>query len=840
MTIFGRSLPSPRPVHVRLLRHTVELALAAIGIYFVSRLTNHDWSVVRHSIDHLHWPTLLAGGGAFLIYFLCRAIGWHLILRALHTELSIKKAAPIWLIAELGRYIPGNIWSFLGRTRLARHEGIDLTTTTVSLAIEMILLIVSSLVYAVLFFALPSPAVPLAVRVIGAVTTVGLLIAFFFVSPTKLMRLFGRLTRRQQLAELPISRDRLALALVPLVVGWGAYGLGSYLVVRALDISIVATATWTVSGFVVAWLIGYAAVVTPMGLGIREAIIIAILGPVTSWGGAGLTAVATRLWLTVCEVAITGVAFTTYARRVGRRLAPFFRKRFNQKWEDVGLVIAIILFLVIIGGLASYRYYNFLASRYDLGIMAQTVWNTVHGHFFDLTQPDGVATVSRFSIHGDVLLAFLAPIYWLYQSPYTLIMIQTVVVALGAVPLYWLAASVLRNRRLALLIAVTFLFSPIVDNANLYDFHPVTLVIGFLPFAFYYLHKQRYWAFLVFMVLILLTKETMAFTVIAIGLYMILDQYGWRISRLLPRPSKPNAVAVWVGAILIVISAAWFYILLWHVMPSARAAAGESGNHFALGYYSALGSTPSQILRSIFIHPGIWLHELFVEHRIWYLHYYLVPTGALVLLSPIFLLTLPELALNMFSSYSAMDTIGFQYSAAIIPLVFIALIFGARRAESLVSRLTSAHAATSRNVWLHSISRNAPRTLGIYIAIAALASFLRWSPIIRQAPTILRPAIPGASYVRQLTATVPTDASVSASSQISSHLSQRTDIFPFPQGVGTADYIIVDIHDSTFAPTDTQEAAVDKILSSGRYQLIYHNDTVYAFIKANSVALVTR
>ena len=65
--------------------------------------------------------------------------------------------------------------------------------------------------------------------------------------------------------------------------------------------------------------------------------------------------------------------------------------------------------------------------------MVQTVWNTAHGHFLQMTSGDGVQ-ISRLAAHFDPILAAFAPLWWIWPSPEMLLTVQAVVVALGALP----------------------------------------------------------------------------------------------------------------------------------------------------------------------------------------------------------------------------------------------------------------------------------------------------------------------------------------------------------------------------------------------------------------------
>ena len=62
------------------------------------------------------------------------------------------------------------------------------------------------------------------------------------------------------------------------------------------------------------------------------------------------------------------------------------------------------------GSLSVLRHRAFNTGRYDLGNMVQTVWNTAHGHFLQMTSGDG-RQISRLAAHFDPILSAFAPLW---------------------------------------------------------------------------------------------------------------------------------------------------------------------------------------------------------------------------------------------------------------------------------------------------------------------------------------------------------------------------------------------------------------------------------------------
>ena len=117
--------------------------------------------------------------------------------------------------------------------------------------------------------------------------------------------------------------------------------------------------------------------------------------------------------------------------------------------------IKIILWMLVLLYIGYFSYFTILryrtlySSYFDLGIMHQTVYNTYQSikkldisRFLELTNPYGSDQIKRMAIHNDILLAFLAPFYFIYSGPETLLVIQTIILALGAFAVLKLRKSI--------------------------------------------------------------------------------------------------------------------------------------------------------------------------------------------------------------------------------------------------------------------------------------------------------------------------------------------------------------------------------------------------------------
>ncbi|MDE3230745.1 MAG: DUF2079 domain-containing protein, partial [Chloroflexota bacterium] len=137
-----------------------------------------------------------------------------------------------------------------------------------------------------------------------------------------------------------------------------------------------------------------------------------------------------------------------------------------------------LTFALVVGYRALQRHWGFHSDAFDLGNMDQAVWNTLHGHPFRFTNRgnDDFGPPTRLSIHVEPIILLLAPLYLIHSGPETLLVVQSLAVALGALPLY--ALSLRRLPQFPFVgvgLVVAYFISPFTMGLTLWEFHPVSL-----------------------------------------------------------------------------------------------------------------------------------------------------------------------------------------------------------------------------------------------------------------------------------------------------------------------------------------------------------------------------
>lgn len=349
------------------------------------------------------------------------------------------------------------------------------------------------------------------------------------------------------------------------------------------------------------------------------------------------------------------------------------------------LYALVLLYVIYFSTLTILRMKDLYASYYDLGIMHQTVHNTYRAlktgdisRVMELTDPHGFNQIKRMAIHNDLTLAFLAPFYFLYDSPITLLIIQTIVVGFGAWFIYHIVLQTLENRVSkewwALTFAFAYLMHPTLQRANIYDFHAVTLASTWLLGMFYFWTTKKYGWSIVFFLLSIFSKEQVALTTTMFGLYVLLDLFRNKKSK----KDKLVKKEFQFGMGIVAASIVWFIVSVFIIIPYFR-----GGDHFATARYGDLGDSPTSIIVGFFTNPSTVMKYIFHPDTWRYFWYLLGPVGFTSLFSPLHLLiATPEFAINLLSKNWNMRNIIYHYTAVLEPFIFISAIYGIKRVTS--------------------------------------------------------------------------------------------------------------------------------------------------------------
>jgi uncharacterized membrane protein len=411
------------------------------------------------------------------------------------------------------------------------------------------------------------------------------------------------------------------------------------------------------------------------------------------------------------------------------------------------LAMAMLVWGVKVTQLVWLRHDKFLTNDFDLGIHDQSLWLLAHFKSWNTVYGGPV-----FAHHAMFMYVFMVPLVWLGGGPNLWNFLQVVALALTAVPLYLLAKRRWNNDWAAMALGVVWLVSPTTTYLVQETFHPEAMALPFLVTGYYLATTRpdgtprevfRHNLLTVgFLLAAMLWKEDIAIVVTMMGLVLL-----WRGRR-------KFAWAVFFGALAYtVIIGAWLVPALAH---------GDTAYGML---YGGMGKTPTQVFVNSVKHPSWFFRRLDHNNAVSYANRIQAPWGWMGLLSPITLLmAVPQFFINILTTAKFTFVIRYHYQA--IPLA------------------VSAIAAVEGITWAKARHKIFGHTALALLLVSALITTVRWGDL----PYAKRYSkwdwgtleVQTAGWQAALDRIGNDPSGVAAMYQLVPHLSQRDNIFTYP------------------------------------------------------------
>ena len=425
-----------------------------------------------------------------------------------------------------------------------------------------------------------------------------------------------------------------------------------------------------------------------------------------------------------------------------------------------------------------FRHERYGSNAYDLGLYDQSIWGFSR---FDLLLDNTVLRVpTLLGNHFSPILTTLAPLYWVWDDVRLLLAAQAVLIASAAIPLFLWA-----RERLGLVpalgVEVAYLGYWAVISGALYDFHELAFAAPVVSLALYAALTGRNRLLWAAVVLALLTKENLALTVAALGVFVAVSQRRWRL-----------------GAALVAVSTAAFAVVYKLALPAI------TGAGYAHWFYPELGSGPGSALRHVVLHPLDTLRLLVTpREKVNALFNLFAPWLLLPLASPLLIVAVPTLAERFLSEKESHWAQGFHYSLVLAPV----LAFAAVDTTSRALRIAPARA-------------RALLPAGVAAALLLAGAFFTLYRVDPLAELGRYTSSAHAADVDACLARIPDEASVAATSALVPHLSHRKRVWVLDErGTPQTAFLALDRYTWTFPLTAADLDALERRSLADGYQV---------------------
>ncbi len=260
----------------------------------------------------------VAGAAALGFSVMC----WTGLVRALGGEIATTDAAEVFYVGQLGKYIPGSVWTVATQMQLGAERGIRRSRTAVATVVQLII----NLVTGAAVFVVTLPFQGSDSRRYTVVACIAGALALATLHPRVLSPTVRRALR---IMNRPPLENELTLGDVARAAGWtiavwAAYGVHVLAFahdVAGADVTADNLAGFS-GGFALAWTVGFLVVIAPSGAGVREAALVAAFSNRMTASEALAIALVSRAVLTVLDGLVgLGALGSASLRRRHRRAA---------------------------------------------------------------------------------------------------------------------------------------------------------------------------------------------------------------------------------------------------------------------------------------------------------------------------------------------------------------------------------------------------------------------------------------------------------------------------------------------------------------------------------------
>ena len=297
----------------------IAITLIAAAFFVVYAVRNVD------EFPAYEWSTgsvasLVGASFVYLGVTVIAGLAWHLLLAGSGGSPGIGTSLTILSLSQIAKYLPGNVGHHMGRIVLSTARGLPVPRVLLTMAVEAGWLILASALLGLgwLFFAEDRTAITTILAPQGWIIVVFGIAAV--IAPLAAGWIFPRVLPRFYESEEGFEDARLP-EFTTLVAVLALYGV-SFLIVGGI-LGLLLRAFYGLNGgnllfhtglFSLAWVAGFLTPGAPAGLGVREAILVAVLGATY---GAGI-AVGLTLLLRIVTLGGDGLAFAggMLARRI--------------------------------------------------------------------------------------------------------------------------------------------------------------------------------------------------------------------------------------------------------------------------------------------------------------------------------------------------------------------------------------------------------------------------------------------------------------------------------------------------------------------------------------------
>lgn len=288
----------------------VRIVIALLVLAAVAIALRRNWSDVSSHLREIPGGVLVGSFALALLAPVFSLLGWRVLLADLGTRLPLPAGASVFFVGQLGKYLPGSVWSVVAQADMGSRLGVPRRRMGIVGLLSIMLAVLTGSIVGI-------PALPLLLARSGEFGSAwwfapaALLLVLLW--PRLLNRLIAvglRVLRRDPL-EHELTAPAVVLTSLWFVMAW--LSAGSSVLVLAHSMS-PDTRVWpllvsAICGFALASAVGMFSVIVPAGVGVRDGVLALLLGALMPFSAAITIVVVSRFFTVIADVVVAAVGW---------------------------------------------------------------------------------------------------------------------------------------------------------------------------------------------------------------------------------------------------------------------------------------------------------------------------------------------------------------------------------------------------------------------------------------------------------------------------------------------------------------------------------------------------
>jgi len=289
------------------------LIVALIG-YFYSLEIEKNWASIQNFKLVVNIYYLLGALSFYLLSYLLETYIWQVCINKYlgRHELNFSKSFAVVNSSGLLKYLPGRVWTYTAQLVWLKKYGIS---KSIILYVNLICILGSlivSLYLGLVYLALYSDLMGIMTIILLSAVLVLCNIAYIIWNSAlvnKLVTAAGKLFNKE-IQPLLNAQALIFYVQFIYICSWSLMGFGGYFLAKGIGLDIPSGSMFAIlASMSISWLIGYFAIISPGGLGIREGTMLLMLSNIVNIQTALIFPILSRFMYLIAEALLGITAF---------------------------------------------------------------------------------------------------------------------------------------------------------------------------------------------------------------------------------------------------------------------------------------------------------------------------------------------------------------------------------------------------------------------------------------------------------------------------------------------------------------------------------------------------